>query len=210
MDGVLISSIGSVERTWTKWANRHGIDPAYVIKAVHGRRAFECVQFLRPDLDPWPEHRWIEDTEVEDSGDIETLRGVRELLTNLPEKYWTIVTSATNRLARVRLAVGKVPIPEKIITGDDVVNGKPHPEPYQKGAELLGFAPEDCIVFEDAASGVGAGKAAGSRVLATTFSHSVESLSAADWIVETLEDVKVTILPEEQGLELEFSPIGRK
>lgn len=210
MDGVLISSIGSVERTWTKWSIRHGMDPVAVIKAVHGRRAFESLQDLRPDLDPWPEHKWIEDTEVEDTEDIETLRGVRELLTSLPEKYWTIVTSATNRLARVRLVAGNVPVPEKIITGDDVANGKPDPEPYRKGAELLGFAPEDCIVVEDAASGIGAGKAAGCRVLATTFSHSVDTLSEADWVIETLEDVKVKILPEDQGLELEFSPIARK
>lgn len=209
MDGVLISSIGSVERTWTKWAIRHGMDPASVIKAVHGRRAFESVQFLRPDLDPWPEHKWIEDTEVADTEDIETLRGVRELLTTLPEKYWTIVTSATNRLARVRLEAGQVPVPEKIITGDDVVNGKPDPEPYRKGAELLGFASQDCIVVEDAASGVGAGKAAGSRVLATTFSHSIDRLSTADWVIETLADVKVTALPDNQGLELEFSPLAR-
>lgn len=209
MDGILISSIGSVERTWTKWAKRHGIDPVMAIKAVHGRRALESVQMLRPDLDPWPEHKWLEDTEIQDSGDIETLRGVRSLLTALPKKYWTIVTSATSRLARIRLEVGQVPLPEKIITADDVVNGKPDPEPYRKGAEILGFSPEDCIVVEDSASGVRAGKEAGCRVLATTFSHSVESLAQADWIVESLEDVKVKIFPEKQELELEFSPIVR-
>jgi len=210
MDGVLISSIGSVERTWTKWAEKHGMDPVSTIHTVHGRRAFESLQMLRPDLDVHAEHRWIENMEIEDSGDIETLRGVCKLLTSLPQQYWTIVTSATNRLARVRLAAGNVPVPEKIITGDDVANGKPDPEPYRKGAELLGLAPEDCIVVEDSGSGIGAGKAAGCRVLATTFTHGVETLLEADWIVESLEDVEVTILPDGQGLELEFSPLPKE
>jgi mannitol-1-/sugar-/sorbitol-6-phosphatase len=209
MDGVLISSIGSVERAWTKWANRHGLDPDRVLHSVHGRRAIESVQLLRPDLDPLREHKWIEEMEIEDSGDIETLRGVRSLLTSLPDSYWTIVTSATKRLTLVRLAAGRVPAPEKIITADDVVNGKPDPEPYRKGAELLGFAPENCIVVEDSASGVRAGKEAGCRVLATTFSHSVESLGQADWIVESLEDVKVKVFSSGTALELEFSPIAR-
>lgn len=209
MDGVLISSIGSVERTWSKWATHHGLDPEQTIKVVHGRRAMESLKMLRPDLDLEAEHRWIEDMEVEDTEGIETLGGVLKLLETLPDTYWTVVTSATNRLARVRLAAGKIPVPAKIVTADDVVNGKPDPEPYRKGAEILGFAPQDCIVVEDAASGVGAGKAAGSRVLATTFSHSIEQLKAADWVVESLEDVSLKSFGEE-GIVLEFSPLKRE
>jgi sugar-phosphatase len=89
------------------------------------------------------------------------------------------------------------------------VNGKPDPEPYRKGAELLGLAPEHCNVIEDSASGVRAGKEAGCRVLATTFSHSSESLAQADWIVESLEDVKVKVASDGAGLDLELSPIAR-
>ena len=51
MDGILISSLGSVERSWTKWAKMRGVDPAYAISFVHGRRAIESVAALRPDLD---------------------------------------------------------------------------------------------------------------------------------------------------------------
>jgi mannitol-1-/sugar-/sorbitol-6-phosphatase len=169
----------------------------------------ESIQMLCPDLDPLPEHKWIEQMEIEDSGDIETLGGVRSLLTSVPDKYWTIVTSATRRLALVRLKAGNVPFPAKVITADDVANGKPDPEPYRKGADLLGLAPEDCIVVEDSASGVRAGKEAGCRVLATTFSHSMESLAQADWIVESLEDVKVKVSSAGVGLEMELSPIAR-
>jgi sugar-phosphatase len=127
----------------------------------------------------------------------------------LPQKYWTIVTSATERLARSRLAFAGVPVPARIITADQVTNGKPHPEPYLRGAKILGLAPADCIVIEDSPSGSRAGHAAGCKVLATTFSHTINQLAAADWIVESLAKVKVTILPGDQGLELEFPPISR-
>jgi len=101
-------------------------------------------------------------------------------------------------------------VPEHIITADMVANGKPHPEPYLKGAKILGLAPADCIVIEDSTSGSKAGHAAGCRVLATTFSHSIDQLTAADWIVESLAKVKITILPNDQGLELEFTPLKTK
>ncbi len=83
-----------------------------------------------------------------------------------------------------------------------VERGKPDPEPYRRGAELLGFSPEECVVVEDAPSGVGAGKAAGCRVLGVLGTHSAEELRAADWVVGSLEDVEVTAWLA--GLELRF------
>jgi sugar-phosphatase len=131
------------------------------------------------------------------------------ILQLLPQKYWTIVTSATERLARRRLAVAGIPVPARIITADMVTNGKPHPEPYRRGAEILGLATEDCLVIEDSTSGAKAGHAAGCKVLGTTFSHTIQQLTAADWIVESLAKVRITILPDDQGLELEFTPLNR-
>jgi sugar-phosphatase len=204
MDGVLVSSIGSVERSWGKWAALYGLDPEETVKRAHGRRSIDSVREIRPDLDAEAENQKIEDWEVEDTEGVEAVAGVCNFIKRLPSGSWTIVTSATRRLAEVRLdAAGIVP-PAKWITSDVVVNGKPDPEPYHKGVELLGFAPEDCLVVEDAEAGATAGKAAGCRVLGTTFSHSIENLTAADWIV-----VKVTALPDSQGLELEFEPLPR-
>src|SRR6202046_5905751 len=88
--------------------------------------------------------------------------------------------------ARSRLALAGIPVPRHIITADMVANGKPHPEPYLKGAKILGLAPADCIVIEDSTSGAKAGHAAGCKVLATTFSHSIEQLTAADWILASV------------------------
>jgi len=208
MDGVLVSSLGSVERSWRKWAEKRGVDPAFAIRTAHGRRAIETVRLLRPDLNDIEELNLIEQIEVEDKEDIEVLQGVCRILDTLPQQYWTIVTSATDRIARVRLKQAGVPIPERIITGNMVTHGKPSPEPYLKGAALLGQKPEDCLVIEDSASGAKAGHAAGCKVLATLFSHTVEDLKDADWIVESLDDVTVGEL--DGVVEIEFTPLFQK
>jgi mannitol-1-/sugar-/sorbitol-6-phosphatase len=208
MDGVLISSLGSVERSWEKWAVSRGIDPSLAIRTAHGRRAIETVRLLRPDLNDLAELEWIEEMEVADNVGLEILAGVCPILRALPEKFWTVVTSATERLARSRMAHGGVPVPARIVSADVVAQGKPHPEPYLKGAELLGLAPADCLVIEDSASGAEAGHAAGCRVLATLFSHSLESLAYADWVVRSLEDVRVQVAGD--ALEVSFTPVSRE
>jgi len=207
MDGVLISSLGSVERSWTQWAEMRGIEPASALKIVHGRRSIETVARLRPDLDAEAENRIIEKLEIDDTEGVRALPGVLDLLAALPAGCWTVVTSATGALARVRLAAAGIPVSGPIVTADDVAKGKPDPAPYLAGAALLGLPPGDCVVIEDAASGVKAGRAAGCTVVATTFSHSIESLEAANYMVPDLTGVRVTVLPGGEGIELTLTPI---
>jgi sugar-phosphatase len=208
MDGILISSIGSVERSWTKWAELRGVDPAYACKTAHGRRAIETAALLRPDLDSEAELRLIEDIELADGEGLAVLPGVLELLCALPEDRWTVVTSATERLARMRLVQAGIPVPARLVTADDVVQGKPDPAPYLAGAALLALPAEECVVFEDAESGTQAGRAAGCTVIATTFSHDAESLRAAHYLIQDVTGVTVRNLPGEQGIVLAFSPLA--
>lgn len=208
MDGVLVSSIGSVERSWTAWAENRGVDPALAIQMAHGRRAIETLRFLRPDLNGEEELRRLEEMEMEDNIDLKILAGVQRILQELPADRWAVVTSATERLALRRLSDGGIPTPRHLVSADKVSKGKPDPEPYLMGAKLLCLRPQECLVIEDAASGANAGHAAGCKVLATLFSHSVESLSAADWIVRSLEDVRVSLVGER--IEVEFEPIVRE
>lgn len=205
MDGVLVSSLGSVERSWAKWGEMRSVDTALAIQAAHGRRAIETVRHLRPDLNDVEELKLIEEIEIADKDDIEVLAGVERVLAALPQKFWTVVTSATEKLARARLGYAGLTVPEHFITADIVAHGKPNPEPYLKGAALLGQKPEDCLVIEDSTSGAIAGHAAGCKVLATLFSHSAEDLSAADWIVQSLDVVAVR--PLDNRVEIEFTPL---
>jgi sugar-phosphatase len=208
MDGILISSLGSVERSWTKWAGMRGVDPRRALEITHGCRAIETVARLRPDLNSEAELKVIEDLEIGDNGGLTVLPGVLSLLAALPDGKWTVVTSATERLARARLAAGGVPVPEQMVTAESVAVGKPDPAPYLAGAALLGLAPEDCVVFEDAASGTRSGRAAGCTVVATTFSHSVESLDAAHYLVEDLAGLQAEALSGDEGIVLRFTPLA--
>ncbi len=202
MDGILISSIESVERSWTKWAHLRGVDAALTRETAHGRRAVETIGMLRPDLDPEAELKVIEEIEVADNDGLTVLPGVLALLAALPADRWTVVTSATERLARIRMAAGGIPVPARLVTADRVTRGKPHPEPFLAGAALLDVAPSDCVVFEDSASGAQAGRDAGCTVVATTFSHPVESLDAAHYLVRDLTGVKAATANGEIALQL--------
>jgi sugar-phosphatase len=206
MDGVLVSSIEAAVRCWRRWAKRYEVPNAEELELPHGVRSIDIVKMLRPDIDPQEGQRAIEDMEVEDVADLRVLPGVKVLLESLPPERWAIVTSATRRLLLARLTAAGLPVPERIISGDMVKRGKPDPEPYRQGAELLGFRPEECVVVEDAPSGVGAGRAAGCRVLAVLGTHSAAELAGADWVVGSLEELMVTASWD--GLELRFLPVG--
>jgi sugar-phosphatase len=207
LDGVLISSIASATRCWRRWAMMHDVPNATNFVLPHGVPARDIVQMLRPDLDPDAGLRIIEDMEIKDVGDIQVLPGVMDLLTRLPPERWAIVTSCTERLLNGRLSAAGLPWPKNLVTADMVTKGKPDPEPYRRGAEMLGFAPEECIVAEDAVVGVNAGLAAGCRVLAVLSSTPRAELKAATWIARSLAVVKVDV--EADGL-LVTIPLARK
>jgi sugar-phosphatase len=192
MDGVLVSSIGSVLRSWRVWAKHYGLPNPEKVEIRHGVRAVDIMRELKPDVDPVEGLKLIEDIEAADVADLEVLAGVKALLQSLPAHRWAIVTSATRWLLVSRLEAAGLPLPDRIISGDDVKRGKPDPEPYRRGAELLGVSAPDCLVFEDAPSGVRAGVAAGCRVLGVLGTHDAEELRAAgaNWIVNSLTKVR--------------------
>jgi sugar-phosphatase len=208
MDGVLISSTGSVVRCWQRWCKQYDVPNAAQFRVPHGTRAVDIVRMLKPQFDEAQVAEGlhaIEELELVDTADLTVLPGVKALLARLPPERWAVVSSATRRLLIGRLAAAGLPVPERVISGDMVLRGKPDPEPYRRGAELLGFAPGECVVVEDAPSGVGAGVAAGCRVLGVLGTHPAEQLRAATWIARSLEEIEVTVKAD--GLELRFAPV---
>ena len=121
------------------------------------------------------------------------LPGAKELLAALPPKRYTIVTSGTRQLATKRLQVAGLPVPANMITADDVTRGKPDPEPYLAGAAALGFEPKQCLVFEDAPSGIRAAKAAGMTAIGVPTTYRAEELAEADIIIPSLQVVRVAV-----------------
>lgn len=204
MDGVLISSIGSVNRCWRQWAKMYDVPDADNYQVPHGVRAIELIRSLRPDIDANEGLRVIEDIEIADTHDIKVLPGARELLSSLPKSRWSIVTSATRRLLLARLEAVGLPVPDHIISADMVSRGKPDPEPYRRGAELLHLRPDECIVIEDAPSGVSSGLAAGSRVIGVIGTQTADDLHEATWRVRSLQSMNPAI--NHESMELCFTP----
>ncbi len=205
MDGVLINSAPAVERSWHTWAVLHGYDPNEVIKMAHGRRSIETIRAVAPELDAEKENVVVERMEIEDKEGVVALPGALHLLETLPANRFAIVTSATRPLAVARLGYAGLPIPEHIVTADDVVHGKPSPEPYLKGAELLETAPADCLVFEDTPAGIRSGHAAGMKVVALQTTYPEDELREAEAIVKSLAEVKADIRVGEIALELSLA-----
>ena len=168
LDGVLIDSTPAVTRVWRGWAIEHGFNPEEVVAHAHGRPSLSTIRDYLPGRDYEAENHEVERREIADLAGIVPLPGALDLLASLPLDRWTIVTSCTRALAQVRIRAAGFPLPKALITCDDVTRGKPHPEPYLRGAELLGFSAAQCVVLEDAPAGIQAGKAAGARVLAFT------------------------------------------
>jgi sugar-phosphatase len=193
MDGVLIDSTPAVARVWTRWATEHGFEPLETVRRAHGRPSITTVREYLPDGDHQAENRIIERWEIEDLDGVVPLPGTAKLLEKLPPERWAIVTSCTRQLAEVRLRAAGLPRPRRFVTSDDVKNGKPAPEPYRKGAELLGFVPQDCIVVEDAPAGILSGKSAGARVIAfrTTAPESELIRAGADWVLTDALEINV-------------------
>src|SRR5271169_2791758 len=130
LDGVLVDSTRSVERQWRAWARGQGVDEEKVIAVGHGVRAIDIMRTVAPHLDAEEEVRKLEKLEADDRDGVVVMPGAVELVRAIPEGRWCVVTSGTRRLASSRLRLAGVPVPKVMVTADDVVNGKPHPEPY--------------------------------------------------------------------------------
>jgi sugar-phosphatase len=196
LDGVLIDSTAGVTRVWRDWAVRHGLNPDATTHAAHGRRAIDSVRLLAPQLDAEAELRDLEQREIAESHDVVVFAGAAVLLTSLPPRRWAIVTSGTRDLATHRLHVAGLPVPELMITGSDIAHGKPHPEPYQRGAALLGLPAAECVAVEDAPNGISSALAAGMPVLAVPTTYPAAELAQATALLPELATLRATIVDD--------------
>jgi len=191
LDGVLVDSIKSVIVVWSAWAEKIGIPPAKALNMIHGLRTIEGVRLLAPHLDAEAETQKIESAITKKGGTI-AMSGANALVRSLPADRWCVVTSGLREFAEIRLQDAKLPVPRILVSAEDVSKGKPEPEPYLKGAQLMKLDPAECIVIEDAPNGIRASKAAGIRVIGVGTTYPVADLKEADAAVKTLEDISAS------------------
>ncbi|MGO3908767.1 sugar phosphatase [Huaxiibacter chinensis] len=201
LDGTLVDSLPVVERSWCHWADRHGIDHQDVLNFIHGKQAITSLRHFmagRTEEEIQAEFTWLEQIEATDTEGIAALPGARELLEHLNEARipWAIVTSGSIPVAHARHKAAGLPTPEVFITAERVTRGKPEPDAFLLGAEMLGLAPKDCVVVEDAAAGVLAGLNAGSHVIAVNVPADSPRLSEADFVLTSLTALGVTRGPD--------------
>ena len=197
LDGVLVDSRHCIERHWLEWASQHHLNADKVLHYAHGRRTVETIHLVAPDLDAEREATALETSEASDTDGLIKIPGALELLHSIPADAWGIATSGTHAIAATRLAFGGLPVPDVLITSEDVEKGKPDPEPYLFAAMMLGVKPASCVVIEDAPSGIQAGRAAGMHVVAVISStYTQEELHQAQVVVRKLSDIEVLEAPK--------------
>ena len=200
LDGTLVDSLPVVERSWCHWADRHGIDDQDALSFIHGKQAITSLRhFLagRSEEEIQAEFRYLEQIEATDTEGITALPGARELLEHLNEAQipWAIVTSGSVPVAHARHKAAGLPTPDVFITAERVKRGKPEPDAFLLGAELLGLAPAECVVVEDAPAGVLSGLAAGCHVIAVNAPADTPRLNEVDLVLHSLEQITVTKQP---------------
>ncbi|AIX99667.1 hypothetical protein ART_0069 [Arthrobacter sp. PAMC 25486] len=204
LDGTLIDSTPATERAWRLWGERMGLEgfrygshgmpaQALVTRHIEPKRQAEAFELIKA-------------LELADTGGVVRKDGAVELLASLPAGSWTIVTSCTLDLALARMAAAGVARPEHLVTADQVLDGKPHPEPFLLGASRLGVDISRCLVVEDAPAGLTSGRAAGAVTLAVVGTQMASELDA-DHTVHSLADVSATRLPDGR-IQVSLRPAG--
>ena len=129
-------------------------------------------------------------------GGVPVKTGARELVSELHARNipMAVATSSRQPHAQIHLgAAGLLDMFETVVTRDDVVNPKPHPEPYLTAARRLGVDPLTCLALEDSYSGVRAAHAAGMQtVMVPDLVHPSEEIRALGIaVMESLDHVRL-------------------
>lgn len=193
LDGTLIDSQQAVTNSWTTVAIEADI-PLELLTGFHGIPAEQTLKVLLADREEDEIRHWVRrltDLEIADVEGVMPVPGAHELLAELNHRSipWTIVTSCTTDLALARTSAANIPFPESAVTFDQVVRGKPFPDPFILGAKRLGLESTLCWAIEDAPGGVKAAKEAGCVVVGVLTTHKRDDLHQADHLLESLDQL---------------------
>ncbi|MFF4233741.1 HAD-IA family hydrolase [Streptomyces sp. NPDC001820] len=196
MDGTIVNSDAVVERCWRAWATEHGLDPDEALKVVHGRQGYATMAVLLPDRpmeQNYADNRVMLAQETADTEGVVPVAGAPAFMAAIAGLPHALVTSADEVLAQARMTAAGLPMPQTRVTAERVGASKPDPEGFLKGAAELGFAPADCVAFEDSEAGIEAARSAGMRVVGV---GPRASALAPDVHVQDLTRLKVTQNPD--------------
>jgi sugar-phosphatase len=207
LDGTLVDTAEAVELSWEQAAQELDVPFDRLAPYIHGIPADQALGLAVPWL-AGPRRAELAQrilaAQASDTAPVELMPGASALLGRIPPDRWGVVTSGDERLAQASIRKARLPAPLEMVTADDVEHGKPHPEPYLLGAQLLQVSqPALSIAVEDSPAGIASAHAAGMRVVAVATTFAPEELSDADWLVPDLRWLTVTAIPD--GLLIEIA-----
>jgi mannitol-1-/sugar-/sorbitol-6-phosphatase len=195
LDGVLVDSFTAIQNHWKSWGDLRGLSLEQIMRVAHGLRTVDTIRRVAPHLDAEKEAAAFEAMEVSDATGLVAYRGAASLLETIPKASWAIVTSGSKSLASARLRHTDLPMPQIMITSDDVRNGKPDPEAYLLAASRMMLPAGRCVVVEDSPPGLKAARAAGMTAIAVATTHSAAALGDGNAIVAGVWDIRVSVEP---------------
>jgi beta-phosphoglucomutase len=194
MDGVIIHSNPAHKIALHQFCEKYGyhLTEEQLRNKIYGRTNKQWITNLfERDIPPAEMHQLAEEKEgifrELYKNDIKALDGLESFLKLMDEQKIARAIGTSAPRSNVDFVMSKTNLQKffPIILDDTfVVNGKPNPEIYIKCAAALGFAPAQCIVFEDSLSGVEAGKASGAKVIGVTTTHTHEELAETDFVID--------------------------
>ncbi|MDQ1846867.1 beta-phosphoglucomutase family hydrolase [Gemmobacter fulvus] len=207
LDGVIADTVPAHFAAWKQMFAEEGyaFDERVYHDRVDGRRRFDGAQAVMVDASPdrvsaaasRKDAYFLKQIE---QGQFEVFADTLNFLRACRAEGLVLATASSSRNAR--LVLEKAGIADKfaaIVGGDDVSNGKPHPDIFLLAAKRLGLPPEACVVIEDAISGVAAAKAGGFRCIGIDRTGQTERLAGADLIVESLSRLKLCDIEQLMG-----------
>ena len=198
LDGVLVDTGDFHKQSWNDLAEQEGFEHTDdFFYRTFGMQNYQIIPMLAGNdvsaaeierLSEWKEQRFRDLI----AGNMQLLRGVRELLDDLKERDFLLAVGSSAPKANIDFILKETKVREyfkAVVHCGDVSRGKPAPDTFLKAAEKLGLTPVCCVVVEDAVPGVAAAQAADMAVVAVTNSRSREELGKADIVVNSLAEL---------------------
>lgn len=200
-DGVIIDSSLQHQKSWQRMSERDGLPLADgFFKTAFGMKNERII----PELLGWSD----DPTEIKRLGErkeafyrevvaedgIVALEGVEVWLRALKEADVPCVIGSSTCRVNIESVIDQIGLRDyfvDIVSGDDAVHGKPHPEIFLTAASRIGLPPEHTVVFEDAYVGIEAARAGGMKVIAVASTNDAASLQHADRVVHRLDELRV-------------------
>ncbi|WP_249185496.1 MULTISPECIES: HAD-IA family hydrolase [unclassified Moritella] len=191
VDATLVNTTLVINNIWKKWAGQNGIDFSIVYPHVHGRKISETLELVGSQYANADEENVVKKIAIEAMESATEIDGALSFVENIPKCSWAIATSGPRKVAETSLLASGFKLPMNMVCAEDVIFGKPHPEPFALAAKNLGLKAVSCVAFEDSPAGVKSAKEAGCFTVAILTSHKESELVLADLIVDGFSDLAI-------------------